>query len=104
LFNALKDAESTFNSEIFDRELNHILVKASTLFEKHLRTHSFRATLITDLLESVSIDNLKELISHRSTSLTLEYRRSRLSFSERKEILKTRDTFLDKKPKKLETI
>ena len=42
IFSAPKDNDMLFNSELFDRELNAILVKASTLYEKHLRTHSFR--------------------------------------------------------------
>ena len=34
----------------FDKELNIVLKKASAIVGKHLRTHSFRATFVTDLL------------------------------------------------------
>ncbi len=46
--------------ETFDRELNNILKSASARLGKHLRTHSFRATLITDLLENTPIDVVKD--------------------------------------------
>jgi site-specific recombinase XerD len=96
LFSAPKNNEIPFNMELFDRELNSILAKASTLYEKHLRTHSFRATFITDLLESVPIDDVKEIIGHRSIATTLEYKRSRLTDLEKTSILKTRDSSLKK--------
>ena len=96
LFSTPKNNELSFNSELFDRELNSILSKASALYEKHLRTHSFRATFITDLLESVQIEDVKEIIGHRNIATTLEYKRSRLSDSETKQLLKGRDEFLKK--------
>ena len=96
LFSTPKNNELSFNPELFDRELNSILSKASALYEKHLRTHSFRATFITDLLESVQIEDVKEIIGHRNIATTLEYKRSRLSDSETKQLLKGRDEFLKK--------
>ncbi len=66
-----------FNSELFDRELNAILSKASTLYETHLRTHSFRAMFITDLLESDPIEDVKEVVDHKHISTTLENKSSR---------------------------
>ena len=73
--------------ESFDRELNSILKKASLDFGKHLRTHSFRATFITDLLKSTPIDDVKEFIGHRDIETTLTYKRSRLSEEKIKEVL-----------------
>jgi len=106
LFSAPSTDELPFNAELFDRELNKILSKASVLYEKHLRTHSFRATFITDLLESVQIDDVKELVGHKSIATTLEYKRSRLTSSQTKDLLKTRDSFLrkSKNPKESETL
>ena len=99
LFSSPEDASLPFNRELFDRELNKILAKASVLYEKHLRTHSFRATFITDLLESVQIDEVKELVGHKNIGTTLEYKRSRLTTTQRKDLLKTRDSFLNPKKK-----
>ena len=99
LFSSPEDSTLPFNHELFDRELNKILSKASVIYGKHLRTHSFRATFITDLLESVQIDEVKELVGHKSIATTLEYKRSRLSTTQRKDLLKTRDSFLNPKKK-----
>lgn len=94
IFSSPKNNEKHLDSDNFDRELNYILTKASTIFEKHLRTHSFRATFITDLLKSVEIDEVKEIVGHRSIATTLEYKRSRLSISETKELLEQRDPLI----------
>ena len=37
-----------------------------------IRTHSFRATIITDLLESTPIDEVKALMGHKNISTTLD--------------------------------
>ena len=99
LFSSGEDASLPFNRELFDRELNKILSKASVIYGKHLRTHSFRATFITDLLESVQIDDVKEIVGHKSIATTLEYKRSRLTTTQRKDLLKTRDSFLKRNKK-----
>jgi site-specific recombinase XerD len=92
LFSSPGSANVPLDRSLFDRELNKILERASVLFQKHVRTHSFRATVITDLLEnSVPIDQVKELIGHRSIATTLEYKRSRLSDSQIKSLLSQRE-------------
>ena len=78
LFTAAQDLTKPIARENFDKELNKILAKASAQLEKHLRTHSFRATIITELLKREPIEDVKEIIGHRSISSTLEYKRSRL--------------------------
>lgn len=66
--------------ETFDKELNKILAIVSAQLEKHLRTNSFKATLISisELLKSTPIDEVKELIEHRSIRSSLGYKRSKL--------------------------
>ena len=78
LFTAANDLTKVIAREIFDKELNQILAIASAQLEKHLRTHSFRATIITELLKTTPIDDVKEIIGHKSISSTIEYKRSRL--------------------------
>lgn len=78
LFTTAKDFTKPISRDNFDKELNKILAIASGMFEKHIRTHSFRATIITQLLKSTPIDDVKEIIGHKSISSTLEYKRSRL--------------------------
>ena len=79
LFTANKEPQKPIARETFDKELNFILVQASAQFEKHLRTHSFRATFITQLLKYSPIDEVKELIGHKSVTTTMDYKRSRLT-------------------------
>ncbi len=64
--------------------------------EKHIRTHSFRATLITELLKSTPIDEVKEVIGHKDISSTLEYKRSRLSQKQTKKIVSQRNIKIKK--------
>lgn len=66
--------------ENLDKELNKTLKSASELLQKNIKTHSFRATVITELLaNSISIDDVKEIVGHKSINSTLHYKRSRLS-------------------------
>lgn len=51
-----------------------MLTKGSVILEKHIRTHSFRATVITELLKSTLVDQVKEVIGDKSIGST----RSRL--------------------------
>jgi site-specific recombinase XerD len=103
VFSSAKNPSTCISREVFDRELNSILTKASSLFGKHLRTHSFRATLITDLLISTPIDVVKEFIGHRDIKSTLTYKRSRLTEDAIKKVLcnldKTRVLEKEKKDK-----
>src|SRR3569623_58194 len=78
LFTTAKDFTKPIARDNFDKELNQILTTASAQLQKHIRTHSFRATIITELLKTSPIDDVKEIIGHRSISSTLEYKRSRL--------------------------
>lgn len=50
--------------EYFDKELNRILIRVSAVLEKHLRTHSFRVSYITDYLEEHQLHDVQELIGH----------------------------------------
>lgn len=100
LFTAAHDFTKHISTDTFERELNTILAKASSQLEKHLRTHSFRATIITELLVSTPIEDVKEVIGHKSISSTLEYKRSRLLPRQVDKILASRDILLDQKPKR----
>jgi len=73
-----------------DTELNFILQKASVLLHKHIRTHSFRASYVTDWLEVHDIPVVQKLIGHRSISSTNEYNRGHLSIAKRTQLLKDR--------------
>jgi site-specific recombinase XerD len=98
-----KHGGSLISRELLDRELNFVLKEASLRLGKHIRTHSFRATFITDLLESgVSIEKVKDIIGHTSIRSTSHYRRSFLSKKELANIMNNlakanRASFFDKK-------
>lgn len=90
IFSSPKTPEKPYDAREFDRVLNKILKKAGNKLEKELKTHSFRATFITDLLETTSIHEVKDYVGHRSIATTLEYNRSPLSIPKKHEISKSR--------------
>ena len=53
---------------------------ASTKFGKYIRTHSFRVSRISDLLENTDIRNVAIIIGHRSTNSTKVYNRVRVDY------------------------
>ena len=90
-FTTQNTLDKPINRSSFDTELNHILIKASQLFDKHIRTHSFRASIITDFLKSTFIDVVKEFIGHKSIKTTLQYKRGQLNEVEVKNIFHNLD-------------
>ena len=51
----------------FDHEINNVLIKGSHFFHKHIRTHTFRASIISNFLKSTPIAVVKEVIHHLLT-------------------------------------
>jgi len=83
--------DKPINRSSFDHELNLILAKASEKFSKHLRTHSFRASMITDFLKSTPIDIVKEIVGHKDIGTTLQYKRGGIDAIQMKSVLKKLD-------------
>lgn len=82
------DKFQSLNRATLDRQLNKILTKASTKLGKHLRTHSFRATFVTDCLNSgVPIHEVQEMVGHSDIKSTAIYKRSRLTTKQRRRII-----------------
>jgi len=84
-----KNYQSTpLNRENFNKQLNNILKKASVVLKKNIKTHSFRATFITELLEAdTPIHKVKALIGHKRIEATAAYDRTTLSSQEIKKTL-----------------
>lgn len=80
----------------FEKKLNNVLTKASEIFRKHIRTHSFRATLITNYLERTPIDVVKDVIGHRDIKTPFLYKKSKLDKSQFQRVLKELDKTLFK--------
>ena len=79
---------SSLTRESFDRDLNKVLIKASIILGKHLRTHSFRATFITDLLSvGVAIHDVEALTGHRDIQSTYSYNRSSVTQEQARAIM-----------------
>ena len=92
LFTSKDNFSKPIARQTFDEELNKVLIEVSSLTGKHIRTHSYRASLITDLLISkVPIDEVKEIIGHSDIKSTLTYKRSRLTDGQVESINKTLD-------------
>lgn len=79
LFTTQAQLEKPINRSSFDNELNRVLEKASLALHKHIRTHSFRATIITELLETTPIQVVKDIIGHRSIKTTVQYNRNKIT-------------------------
>ena len=91
LFTTQKDLQKPINRSSFDTELNAVLVKASDRFHKHIRTHTFRASIITDYLKDTPIDVVKEIIGHKDIGTTVNYKRGSVGDIQMKDVLKKLD-------------
>ena len=91
VFTTQKNLHKPINRSSFDTEINDVLVKASQLFDKHIRTHSFRASIITDYLKDNPIDLVKEIIAHKSIATTLHYKRGSVDDIKMKNVLQNLD-------------
>jgi integrase/recombinase XerD len=77
------DDDSPINEHTFERELNDILKKASAITRKHLRTHSFRATFVTDYLaKGVPIHEVQQMVGHTNLESTLCYNRAQFTIKQ----------------------
>jgi len=83
--------DKPINRSSFDHELNQILTKAEYMFSKHLRTHTFRASIITDFLKSTPTDVVKEIVGHKDIGTLLQYKRGNIEKIETKSVLKKLD-------------
>ena len=90
-FTTQNNTEKPINRSSFDNELNHVLSKASEKYSKHIRTHSFRASIITDFLKNTPIDVVKEIVGHKDIGTTLQYKRGNLDNIQIKKILQDLD-------------
>lgn len=91
LFTTQKNLFKPIDRASFDHEINKVLVKASEFYHKHIRSHSFRASIITDFLISTPIDVVKEIIGHKDIKTTLQYKRGNISEIELKNVLSNLD-------------
>lgn len=92
-FSTIEGGDSPLDRCVFNRELNGILKKASIKYDKNFKTHSFRATFITDLLKKAPIHIAKDIVGHEVVSSTEIYYRSSLTKKDSLEILNSVDTF-----------
>lgn len=91
-FSTIDRGDTPLDRCVFNRELNAILKKASMEFDKNFKTHSFRATFITDLLKEVPIHIAKDIVGHEVVSSTEIYYRSSLTKKDSLKILNSVDT------------
>jgi site-specific recombinase XerD len=89
---------TSLGREYLDKELNIILKKASIQLEKHLRTHSFRASYVTDYLEVHDLHEVSQLVGHNSISSTNAYNRNLLTTKDKQRLLKDRPNSLKRAP------
>lgn len=83
--------KKAINRSSFDNELNTVLKKVSQDRHKHIRTHSFRATIISELLETTPIHIVQEMLGHRNIKTTVQYNRNTVSDQKLSKILADMD-------------
>lgn len=75
LFHSMEDSTKTFDKTNFNKQSNRPCKVASKKLRKYVPTHSFRATIITDLLKKgVPIRKVKDLMGHKTIANTQMYR------------------------------
>lgn len=75
LFTTQTRFDKPINRSSFDTEINNILIKGGEKFNKHIRTHSFRASIIKHYLKDTAIDVVKDIIGHKDINATLQYKK-----------------------------
>lgn len=83
--------EKAIHRASFDNEINNVLKNASEKLGKHLRSHSFRATLITNYLKETPIELVKEIVGHKDIKTTLQYKRGNIEPLMLKKVLERLD-------------
>lgn len=87
IFASKYDTSKAVSTRVFREQVNSVLIKASNLLGKHIRSHSFRATFITDLLNlGVPIEKTKDIIGHNDIGTTATYSRTRITLKEARQI------------------
>lgn len=62
------------------KSINKVLIQASHKLGKYIRSHSFRVTRISDMLEITNIEVVAKIIGHNSINSTKAYDRVRVDF------------------------
>jgi site-specific recombinase XerD len=87
LFTTQNQLNKPISRSSFDNELNQVLKKASLALDKNIRTHSFRATIISELLETTPIHVVKDFMGHRDIKTTVQYNRNKITQQQFNDIL-----------------
>jgi site-specific recombinase XerD len=92
LFTSADDFKKPMNKNNFIDDLNQVLQEVSKITGENIRSHSFRATVITTLLEEqVPIQEVMSIIGHKTLESTQSYNRSKLTEDQVKERLSRRN-------------
>lgn len=102
LFTTQVCLEKPIDRRSLDKEINAVLTKASDKIGKHIRTHSFRATIITNYLHETPVDVVQHVVGHKDIKTTALYKKSQVNKEEMRGVLKKLDKVMFKK--KAETL
>jgi len=78
LLTTQKVIDKALDHTSYDKEINTLLKEMSLKCDIHWRSHSFRATFITDLLQSQPMKTVSQIIVHSSICTTAIYDRYKL--------------------------
>jgi site-specific recombinase XerD len=91
LIDSKKDEEGPFtmSREHLNRGLNEVLKKASIVLGKHLRTHSFRINMATEIISQYSPVAAQKVLGHSNINTTMKYDRGGFSQREAAQVIRS---------------
>ena len=90
-FTKVNRFDKPINRSWFDTQFNLILYKVSIIYTNHISRHTFKASIITDLLKSRAVDIVKDIIGHKKIGIFLRYKREDLDPIQMKKVLQKLD-------------
>lgn len=91
VFTSFNGSNKPIHRSNFTKELNLLLKPFNQRFNMNFKTHSFRITFITNLINVASLHVAKNIVGHKVVASTEIYYRSSLTVEESKKILNKAD-------------
>ena len=91
VFTSFNGSNKSIHRSNFTKELNLLLKPFNQKFNMNFKTHSFRITFITNLINVASLHVAKDIVGHKVVASTEIYYRSSLTVEESKKILNKAD-------------
>lgn len=91
MFTAQNNITTPISRVTFDTEINNVLKDFSLKEDTHLRSHSFRASFVTDLLRTNPLQTVAKIVGHKDIGTTAEYDRTVITLPQLTQIMRALD-------------